>query len=118
MRVFRASVGLFSCLAIFTKDVSGLASLVIIFIYLVLCWRWKELFHPLFLLGLLVATGPVLGWIWLDRNTLFHGWWHWNFLHLLKSPGFNLPWYYYIPGSNEQIFLFLAFCVLRWIHSG
>ena len=110
-RLYYLLFGLFSCLAIFTKDVSGLAPLAIIFIYLVLSWRWKELFHPLFLSGLLIAIVPVLGWIWLDRNTLFHAWWRWNFLHLLKAPSFNVPWYYYIQALISKYFYFLPFAV-------
>jgi len=103
--------GLFTCLAIFSKDVSGLAPLAIVFVYLVMRWRIKELFHPLFISGLLFAVVPLLFWIWLDQNTLFYGWWHWNFTHLLKSPGFNVPWYYYIQAIINKYFYFLPFAV-------
>jgi len=103
--------GLFTCLAIFSKDVLGLAPLVIVFIYLVMCRRVKELFHPLFVLGLVFAIGPVFFWVWLDRNTLFSGWWHWNFIHLLKSPGFNVPWYYYMRAIITKYFYFLPFAI-------
>lgn len=103
--------GLFSCLAIFSKDISGLAPLAIAFVYLILLRRIKELFHPLFISGVLFAIGPVLLWIWLDRNTLFYGWWHWNFTHLLKSPAFNVPWYYYIQAVINKYFYFLPFAL-------
>lgn len=103
--------GLFTCLAIFSKDISGLAPLAIVFVYLVLCRRIKELFHPFFISGLIFAIGPLLFWIWLDQNTLFYGWWHWNFTHLLKSPGFSVPWYYYIQAIINKYFYFLPFAV-------
>lgn len=99
--------GLFTCLAIFTKDVSGLAPLAIVFVYLAVTFRWKEFSHPLFICALLLAIVPVLAWIWLDQNTLFNPWLHWNFLHLLKSPGFNIPWYYYIKAIASKYFYFL-----------
>ena len=103
--------GLFTCLGIFSKDVSGLAPLAIVFVYLVLRRRVKELFHPLFIAGLIFAIGPLLFWVWLDQNTLFYGWWHWNFTHLLKSSGFNVPWYYYIQAIINKYFYFLPFAV-------
>lgn len=103
--------GFFTCLAMFAKDVSGAAPLAIVFIYLVMLGRVKEFFHPFFILGLLVAFGPLLFWIWLDKNTLFSGWWHWNFIHLLKSPGFNVPWYYYIKAIIDKYFYFLPFAL-------
>ncbi len=103
--------GLFTCLAIFSKDVSGLAPLAIVFIYLVLRRQIKELFHPLFILGLLFAIGPVLSWIWLDHKTLFLPWLNWNFLHLLKSVAYNVPWYYYILAIAAKYFYFLPFAI-------
>lgn len=110
-RLYYLFFGLFTCLAIFSKDVFGLAPLIIVFIYLVMRWRIKELFHPLFILGLLFAIGPVLFWIWLDHKTLFGPWFNWNFLHLLKSPGFNVPWYYYIWAITTKYFYFLPFAI-------
>lgn len=103
--------GLFTCLAIFSKDVTGLAPLGIVFIYFALRLEWREAFHPLFILGLLIAAGLVLFWIWLDQNTLFKGWLNWNFLHLLKSPYFTVPWYYYIEAIAKKYFYFLPFAV-------
>ncbi len=103
--------GLFTCLAIFSKDVSGVFPLVIVFIYLFMQWRWKEFLHPLFILGILIAVAPVFGWIWLDRNTLFRPWLNWNFLHLLKSPGFSVPWYYYIWSITAKYFYFLPLAI-------
>jgi len=111
-RIYYLLFGLFTFLAIFTKDVSGLAPLVIVFIYLALRLKWKEFFHPLFILGLLAAICPLLIWIWLDKNTLFYGWWHWNFIHLLKSHGFTVRWYYYIEAIILKYFYFLPFAVL------
>ncbi|MFA5411239.1 MAG: glycosyltransferase family 39 protein [Candidatus Omnitrophota bacterium] len=103
--------GLFTCLAIFTKDITGLAPLIIVFIYLALRWQWKELFSPLFISGLLLAIGPVIFWIWLDRNTLFNSWLNWNFLHLLKSPAFTVPWHYYLRAIATKYFYFLPFAL-------
>jgi 4-amino-4-deoxy-L-arabinose transferase-like glycosyltransferase len=101
--------GLFSCLAIFAKDVFGLAPLVIAFIYFAIRLRWKEPFHPLFLLGLLIAVGPVFFWIWLDHKMLFNTWFNCNFLHLLKSSSSYPPWYYYIWAIATKYFYFLPF---------
>lgn len=103
--------GLFTSLAIFTKDVFGLAPLAIVFIYLVIRWHWKELFHPLFILGLFIALAPVLVWIRLDHKTLFEPWWRWNFLYLLKSPRFSVPWYYYLWAITTKYFYFLLFAI-------
>jgi 4-amino-4-deoxy-L-arabinose transferase-like glycosyltransferase len=110
-RLYYLLFGLFTFLAIFTKDVSGLAPLAIVFIYLAIRLKWKEFFHPLFLLGLLIALGPVFIWIWLDGNTLFSSWLNCNFLHLLKSPGFKVPWYYYIRAIITKYFYFLPFTI-------
>jgi len=103
--------GLFTCLAIFTKDVSGLAPLVIVFAYLVLRLSWKEPFRPLFILGLLIAFSPVILWIWLDKKALFNNWLNCNFLHLLKAPNFNVPWYYYIWAITTKYFYLLPFAI-------
>jgi 4-amino-4-deoxy-L-arabinose transferase-like glycosyltransferase len=103
--------GLFSCLAIFTKDIYGLFPLAIAFLYLILRLKWKELFHPLFISGLLTAIAPVWAWILLDGKTLFNGWFYWNFLHLLKSSYFNVPWYYYIRVIITKYFYFLPFAL-------
>lgn len=103
--------GLFSGLAIFTKDIYGLFPLAIAFLYLILRLKWKELFHPLFILGLLIAIAPVLVWVLLDEKTLFNGWFNWNFLHLLKSTYFNVPWYYYIWAIITKYFYFLPFAL-------
>lgn len=110
-RLYYFFFGLFTSLAIFSKDVLGLAPLAIVFVYLVMCRRIKELFHPFFILGLLFAIGPVLSWIWLDHKTLFDPWFNWNFLHLLKSPAFNVPWYYYIQAITNKYFYFLPFAI-------
>ena len=110
-RLYYLLFGLSTCLAIFSKDVAGLAPLVIVFIYLAISWQWKKLFHPLFILGLLLAIGPVVVWIWFDRQALFYPWLHHNFLHLLRSPGFNLPWYYYLQAIMSKYFYFLPFAL-------
>lgn len=103
--------GLFSCLAIFAKDVFGLAPLAIASIYLALTGRWKEFFQPLFILGVLIAIGPVLLWIWADKGCLFIPWYRHNFLHLYKSTAFNVPWHYYITAIINKYFYFLPFAV-------
>ncbi|MDD2751702.1 MAG: glycosyltransferase family 39 protein [Candidatus Omnitrophica bacterium] len=110
-RAYYLLFGLFSCLAIFAKDVNGLAPLGIVFIYLVLRRKWKEFFHPLFISGILVTFTPVVLWIWLDKNTLFNAWWNWNFLHLLSSKTFSVPWYYYILALLKKYFYFLPFVI-------
>lgn len=110
-RLYYLFFGLFTFLAIFTKDVSGLAPLAVVFTYLIMRRQIKEFFHPLFILGLIFAIGPVLFWIWLDKNTLFYRWWHWNFVHLLESPGFNVRWYYYIETMITKYFYFLFFAL-------
>jgi len=110
-RTYYLLFGLFTCLAIFSKDVFGLAPLAVVFVYLVLCRRWKEFFHPFFILGLLVTVVPVLAWIWFDQKSLFDPWFHWNFLHLLKSPAFTVPWYYYIKAIISKYFYFLPFAL-------
>lgn len=110
-RLYYLFFGLFTSLAIFSKDISGLAPLAIVFAYLVMCRRIKELFHPFFILGLLFAIGPVLFWIWLDHKTLFNPWFNWNFLHLLKSHAFHAPWYYYIQAITNKYFYFLPFAI-------
>ena len=110
-RLYYLLFGLFTFLAIFTKDVTGLAPLGIIFIYLVLTRKWKEFFHPLFISGVLIAFLPLIFWIWLDENTLFKGWWYWNFLHLLSSSAFTIPWHYYIVTLLKKYFYFLPFVI-------
>lgn len=103
--------GLFTSLAIFTKDIFGVAPLAIVFIYLVLLRRWKEFFHPLFLAGIMVTFLPIVVWIKLDNNTLFHAWYRYNFLHLYKSPSFKISRYYYIKAVATKYFYFLPFAV-------
>jgi len=110
-RLYYLLFGLFTSLAILAKDVSGLAPLVIIFIYLLLRWRIKELFHPLFILGILCAILPVLSWIWLDHKALFTPWLNWNFLHLLRTCSSHPPWHYYIWAIITKYFYFLPFAV-------
>jgi len=110
-RLYYLLFGLFTCLAILTKDVFGLAPLIIVFIYLIIRLHWKEFFHPLFILGLLIAIGPVFAWIRLDHGSLFNPWFHWNFLHLLKSPSFTVPWYYYIWAITTKYFYLLPFAL-------
>lgn len=110
-RSFYLLFGAFTSLAIMSKDVFGLAPLAIAGAYLLFGRRWRELFHPLFLSGLAIAVVPVLSWIWLDKNTLFRPWFSWNFLHLLKSPAFNTPWYYYIRAIINKYFYFLPFAL-------
>jgi 4-amino-4-deoxy-L-arabinose transferase-like glycosyltransferase len=110
-RFYYLAFGLFTSLAILSKDVSGVMPLIIVFIYLIMRWRWKEFLHPLFIMGILISLGPVLGWIWLDQKALFTPWLNWNFLHLLGSPYFKVPWYYYIWAIVTKYFYFLPFAV-------
>lgn len=110
-RIYYLLFGLFTSLAIFSKDVTGLAPLAIVFIYLAMRRQWKEFFRPLFIAGLLVAIGPVLVWIWLDHNTLFYPWLHHNFLHLLSSSNFTEPWYYYITAIIFK-YLYVLFFII------
>lgn len=108
-RKFYLLFGLFTSLAIFTKDVAGLAPLGIAFIYLVIRLKWKELVHPLFISGLLLALGPVFFWIWLDHQTLFAPWFRYNFLHFLTNIPVTEPWYYYIWAITTKYFYLLPF---------
>ncbi|MDP2904869.1 MAG: glycosyltransferase family 39 protein [Candidatus Omnitrophota bacterium] len=110
-RAYYLLFGLFTCLAIFTKDVSGLAPLVIVSMYLVLRGQWKELIHPWFLAGLAVAFLPLAAWVMLDQNTLFNTWFRCNFMHLYKSPAFKNPWYYYITTISRKYFYLLPFAL-------
>ncbi|MFH1889035.1 MAG: glycosyltransferase family 39 protein [Candidatus Omnitrophota bacterium] len=110
-RRFYLLFGLFTAFAILSKDVSGLAPLVIVFIYILMLRKIKELFRPLFILGLLCAAGPVLLWVWFDKGTLFIPWLNCNFLHLLNSPGFNVPWYYYMQAIINKYFYLLPLAV-------
>lgn len=110
-RLYYLLFGLFTCLAIFTKDVVGLFPLAIVFVYLTIRLKWKEFFHPLFIAGLLITIGPVISWIWLDKANLFSRWWSWNFLHLLKSPSFGVPWYYYLWAITTKYFYFFGFAI-------
>ena len=110
-RLYYILFGLFTCLAIFTKDVFGLAPLVIVFMYLLIRLDWRQAISPLFILGLLIASGPVIMWIWLDRQSLLIPWWRWNFLHLLRAPNFSVPWYYYIWSIATKYFYFLPFAI-------
>jgi 4-amino-4-deoxy-L-arabinose transferase-like glycosyltransferase len=110
-RFYYLAFGLFTSLAIFAKDISGLMPLVIVFIYLIILRRWKEFLHPLFIAGIVISLGPVWGWIWIDHKTLFLPWLNWNFLHLLNSPAFKVPWYYYIWAIATKYFYFLPFAV-------
>lgn len=103
--------GLFTGLAILSKDIFGVFPLAIVFVYMLLRRQIKEFFHPLFISGLLSAAAPVLLWVWLDRGALFIPWFNWNFMHLLKSPGFTVPWYYYIRALIEKYFYFLPFAL-------
>ncbi len=110
-RLYYLLFGLFTSLAILTKDIFGLAPLLIVFIYLAIRLKWKEFFHPWFILGLLIAIGPVFAWISLDHGSLFNPWFHWNFLHLLKSPSFTVPWHYYLWAVATKYFYFLPFAL-------
>jgi 4-amino-4-deoxy-L-arabinose transferase-like glycosyltransferase len=110
-RRFYLLFGIFTALAIMAKDVFGLFPPVIVFVYLVLTGKWKELFRPLFLAGLLLSVLPVLLWILLDKGSLVIPWFRWNFIHLLSSPGFNVPWYYYLWAIFTKYFYFLPLAV-------
>ncbi|MEK9165926.1 MAG: glycosyltransferase family 39 protein, partial [Patescibacteria group bacterium] len=98
-RLYYLLFGLSTCLAIFAKDIFGVFPLAIVFLYLVITLQFKKLIHPLFILGVLLAVLPVIGWIRLERllynQTIFYGWWNWNFLHLLKAKTFITVKYYY-----------------------
>ena len=110
-RFYYLLFGLFTCLAILSKEVSGLVPLAIGFLYLILRLRWKEFFHPLFILGVFIAIVPVFIWIRLDHSTLFTTWLNCNFLYLLKSTRFTEPWYYYIWVLATKYCYFLPFAI-------
>jgi len=115
-RYYYLLFGLASCLAIFTKDVSGSAPLLIAVLYLIFRLKFKELFHPLFIAGCIIAVAPVWGWIFLEYklygHTLFQKWFDWNFRHLAFSRDrFNVPWYYYIWAVVTKYWYFLPFAL-------
>lgn len=110
-RLYYILFGLFTCLAIFAKDIFGVFPLAIVFIYLVFRLRFKELFHPLFILGLLISIVPVIIWIQFDRKMLFGGWYGCNFLHLWKHIVIKVRWYYYIWAIVTKYFYFLPFAL-------
>lgn len=110
-RIYYILFGLFTCLAIFAKDIFGVFPLVIVFIYLVFRLRFKELFHPLFILGLLISILPVFIWMQLDQKMLFGNWYGANFLHLWKHIVSKVGWYYYIWAIATKYFYFLPFAI-------
>lgn len=111
--------GLAGCLAIFSKDIVGTAPLVIAVLYLAARFRFKEIFHPLFVAGCIISLAPVLGWIFLEHklygSTLFDKWYVWNFKHVAFSPSFadrfDVPWYYYIRALLDKYWYFLPFAL-------
>lgn len=107
--------GLFSSLAIMTKDVNGLAPLGIAFSYLLLTRRFKTFVSPHFLAGAVLSFIPVLVWIWLEHylygQTLFSNWFRWNFLNLLRHKGLHAPFYYYPLEILKRYFYFVPFFV-------
>ncbi|MFA4888367.1 MAG: glycosyltransferase family 39 protein [Candidatus Omnitrophota bacterium] len=106
-RLYYLWFGLFSCLAIFTKDISGTAPLVIAVLYLLFCKKWRELINPLFLSGILLALLPAAVWIWLDHMALFKLWLNCNFLHLWQTVSIKIRWYYYIEVLFTKYVYFL-----------
>lgn len=114
-RYYYLLFGLSTSLAIFTKDISGTAPLVIAALYLVFTFKWKEFFHPLFITACVIAIAPILGWIYLEKilykQTLFYYWYHWNLLHLARSPAFHVPWYYYLSAILTKYWYFLFFAL-------
>jgi 4-amino-4-deoxy-L-arabinose transferase-like glycosyltransferase len=92
--------GAATCMAIMIKDVVGLSLFAMALGYLLLAGRWRELFHPLFLAGLVVAIAPVVGWIALE-NAIYNAsladhFYRLNLRHLASSPSFTMPGYYYL----------------------
>jgi len=107
--------GIFTSLAIMTKDVFGLAPLAIASIFLLFSRNKREFLNPYFLLSLVLAFIPVVSWIILEQRlsgeAMFNKWLNWNFLHLLKSPAFNIPAYYYPLEILKRFFYFVPFFV-------
>lgn len=103
--------GLFTCFAIFTKDAVGIFPLAIAVIYLMISGKWREIFGFYFISGILISFLPVVFWVWLDKATLFIPWFKSNFLHLLSSESFRLPWYYYIEVILKKYFYLLPFAL-------
>lgn len=114
-RYYYILFGIASCLAIFAKDITGTAPLPIAVLYFIFTGKFKEIFSPWFILGCLLAVFPVAGWVLLEKalynTTLFDLWFRWNFLHLITSPGFNVPWHYYIGVLFTKYWYFLPFAV-------
>lgn len=107
--------GLFTGLAIMAKDIFGLAPLAIGVIFLLITRKSREFLNPYFLLSLILAFVPVVSWIILEQHlcgeTIFSKWLNWNFLHLLKSPAFNTPPYYYPLEIIKKYFYFLPLVI-------
>lgn len=103
--------GLSTSLAIMAKDIAGLAPLAIVFGYLVIRLKWKEFFHPSFILGLLAAAFPVLFWVWIDQRSLLNTWYTCNFMHLMKYTDCNVRWYYYLWVLATKYFYLLPFAL-------
>ncbi len=103
--------GLFTSLAILTKDIAGIAPLAIVFLYLIIRLRWKELFHPLFILGICASLAPVLLWIWLDQGALFNTWFNSNFLYLMKDTKRYVRGYFYLEILATRYFYLLPFAL-------
>ncbi|MBU2540371.1 MAG: glycosyltransferase family 39 protein [Candidatus Omnitrophica bacterium] len=114
-KTFYLLFGLFTSLAIMTKDVNGLAPLAIACIYLLISRQFKKLIDPYFLFGFVISFIPVLLWIWLEKHiygeTLFAKWLNWNFLHLLRHKELAAPFYYYPREIIKRYFYFVPIFV-------
>jgi len=103
--------GISTSLAIMAKDVAGITPILIAVVYLILLWRWKELFHPLFILGLGLAIAPVLVWAWADKGIILKTWYNCNFIHLLKYTDCKVRWYFYFWVLGTKYFYLLPVAI-------
>lgn len=106
---------------IMTKEVVGIVPLLAAVFGFILLKRWKELFHPLFLTGVVyLAVMPVLWWIAAEFNlfgdTLFMNYFRQNFSHLLGARELSTPWYYYGWAILDKYWYFLPVALAgAWI---
>lgn len=107
--------GLFAGLAIMAKDIFGFAPLAIAVAFLLFSLKLKEFLNSYFLLSLVLAFAPLVSWIMLEQylygETIFSKWFSWNFLHVLKSPGYTTPAYYYPLEILKRFFYFVPFFI-------
>lgn len=109
--------GLAVCGAVLTKEVVGLVPLGVAAAYLGSFRRWSDLIHPMFLVGWIIALGPVVGLTLLEKAryqtttwAMYHGQ---MFLWFLKeAEHLTKPWYYYLWAIWDKYWYFLPLALI------